>query len=176
MTMLHICTRQGWEKLLGFDGRKDELLDFLKLFLILMLAFSGMGTVEKSSSVEVLIRPSFKGIKSVNRMKRILCAGYALIGAGITFIWRPIQIAEYYTLPGFEHSIQSILLFSETELSMSVGMCFGGIYLLKAMIAVVAGQMLLTLSQKCRQERTVLFLGDIILLIPVAALWFFIES
>lgn len=166
----------GWEKLLGFDGRKDELLDFLKLFLILMLAFSGMGTVEKSSSVEVLIRPSFKGIKSVNRMKRILCAGYALIGAGITFIWRPIQIAEYYTLPGFEHSIQSILLFSETELSMSVGMCFGGIYLLKAMIAVVAGQMLLTLSQKCRQERTVLFLGDIILLIPVAALWFFIES
>ena len=69
--------KQGWNQLLGPEGRQAEVLDFAKLFLILLLALSTLGTIEKTSSVELLIRPSAKGSNAVNRVKFKLCTAYA---------------------------------------------------------------------------------------------------
>lgn len=162
----------GWEKLLGSESKNKEILDFIKIFLVLLLAFSGIGTVEKTTSVELLIRSSFKGNKSVWRMKRILCACYAFIAAGLTFVWRPIQIVKYYPLFGIEKDIHSILLFSDIGFPFSIGVFLGMIYFIKGVIAVAAGEVILTLSEKCNQESTVLFLGSIILFVPIALIWF----
>lgn len=162
----------GWEKLLGPQCKNDEILDFMKIFLILLLAFSGMGTVERTTCAELLIQSSYRGNRSVQWIKRLLCAGYAFIASVITFAGRPAQIAEYYTLSGFEASVQSIMLFSDTDLSLSVGGFVCMIYLIKVIIAVAAGEFILALSEKCTQESTVFFLGSMILLVP-AAIWFF---
>ena len=163
----------GWEKLLGSECKNDEILDFMKLFLVLLLAFSGMGTVEKTTSAELLIQSSYRGNSSVRWTKRLLCAGYTFIASGITFAGRPAQIAEYYTLSGFHADVQSILLFSDTGLSLSVGGFVCMIYLIKVIIAVAAGEIILALSEKCDQESTVFFLGTMILLVP-AAIWLFL--
>lgn len=163
----------GWNQLFGPDGRRKEILDFAKLLLMLLLALSGLGTVEKAFSVELLILPSAKGMKSVNRVKIILCAMYAFVAAGIVFVWRPLQIAEYYTLAGMDYSIRSLMIFSETKWTMPISLYVTVTYMLKAAVAVLAGQLIFYVSRKCRQESTVLFLGCIIFLIPTAVVWFY---
>lgn len=163
----------GWNQLLGPEGRQAEVLDFAKLFLILLLALSTLGTIEKTSSVELLIRPSAKGSNAVNRVKFKLCTAYAFAAAAIVFVWRPLQIADYYSLSGIDYSLRSLMIFSQTKWPVSVGLYLGVIYLLKAASAVFAGQLIFCLSRKCRQESTVFFLGGIIFLIPSAAVWFY---
>lgn len=163
----------GWNQLLGREGWRGEVLDFIKLFLTVLLALSGLGTMEKESYVEILIIPSAKGIKSVNRVKAVLCAVYGMIAAGITFMWRPLQIAGYYTLSGFNYSIRSLTLFSEMGYSVSIKSYLIIICLLKILVAVFAGEFVLYLSRKCRQDSTALLLGSALFFVPLAAIWFF---
>ncbi len=165
----------GWDKLLGTEGRKADIFDTLKLFLILLLAFAGAGTCEKQTSAELLIQSSYKGKKSVSRMKHIICAMYALCAAAITFSFRVIQIGNYYTLPGLDSSIQSLTVFNETKLSISIGTSIFLIYIAKAVLAVIAGQIVLRLSEKLKQEYTVLFLSCLILIVPVIVAYFFLR-
>lgn len=164
----------GWNKLLGSEGRREELLDFAKLFLIMILALSSLGTIEKTSSVELLILPSAKGIKGSNRIKTILCTMYSLVAAAITFVWRPMQILNYYEMSGSQYSVQSLLLFSQIKWQMSLGVYVTFIYLLKGVIAILVGQFLFYLSRKCTHDSTVLFLSSLLLVVPVVAVWFYL--
>ncbi|NCE99421.1 hypothetical protein [Emergencia sp. 1XD21-10] len=164
----------GWNKLLGSEGRREELLDFAKLFLIMILALSSLGTIEKTSSVELLILPSAKGIKGINHIKTILCTMYSLVAAAITFVWRPMQILNYYEMSGSQYSVQSLLLFSQIKWQMSLGVYVTLIYLLKGVIAILVGQFLFYLSRKCTHDSTVLFLSSLLLVVPVVAVWFYL--
>lgn len=164
----------GWNRLLGSEGRREELLDFVKLFLIIILALSPLGTIEKSSCVEMLILPSAKGIKGSNYIKVVLCVVYSLVAAVITFVWRPMQILNYYTMSGSEYSVQSLPLLSQIKWQVPLGVYVILIYLLKGVVAILAGQFIFFLSRKCTHDSTVLFFGSLFLIVPVVAVWFYL--
>ena len=163
----------GWDALLGSKGRKADILDFLKISGILLLAFAGAGTCEKQTSAELLIQSSYRGRKSVSKMKRKICAIYSVIAAVIAFSFRLIQVESFYTLPGLHCNMQSLAVLDGMDLNMSVGICILVIYLAKVILSVIAGQIVLFLSEKLSQEYTVIFLGSLILIVPVLAMWIY---
>ena len=165
----------GWEKLLGKDGLTAEILDFSKLLLILILAVSNLATVEKSSYVELLIQSSTRGSRAVKRIKTVWVTVFALTAAVIAFIWRPLRIADYYTLTGFEYSTKSLMFLSDLNFSMPIGVYLCIVCLIKAAIAVFSAEFVFYLSRKCQNEITVLFLGCVFFMIPMTVLWFWVQ-
>ena len=163
----------GWDALLGSKGRKADILDFLKNLGILLLSFAGVETCEKQTSAELLIQSSYRGRNSVNKMKRKICAIYSVIAAVIAFSFRLIQVESFYNLPGLHCNIQSLTVLDSIDLNMSVGNCILVIHLAKVILSVIAAQIVLLLSEKLNQEYTVIFLGSLILIVPVLAMWIY---
>lgn len=164
----------GWTKLLGAEGKIADILDLLKLFFILLLAFAGIGPCEKQSAVDILIKSSYSGKKRVTHMKRHICRIYTVCAATITFCFRFMQVDKYYGFPGLESNIQSLAIFSGTNLSLPIGIYLLLEYLIKIAIAVIAGELVFSLSEKFYHGYTVFFIGSLIFLVPTIVLWVYI--
>lgn len=169
----------GWERLLGYQGQREEIIDFAKLFVILVLTLSGLGAIERQSHMEMLINVSAVGTTKVNRVKGALCTVFSLAAAGITFLFRPLQLHQYYGLFGLNGSLNSLLMFADrgfSELHISIGVFLAVCFLLKAFIAVCAGHLIFFLSRKLGRDTAALLLSSTCLLTPLIILWMVIPS
>ena len=163
----------GWERLLGRQGQRAEIIDFAKMFVILILALSGLGSIERQTHTDMLINASAVGTRRADRFKAVLCSIFALSAAGITFPFRPLQLHQYYGLFGLNGSLNSLLMFADgpfSGLHIPIGAFLAVCFLLKAFIAVCVGQLIFFFSRKFGRDTSALLLSSIILLTPLIIL------
>ncbi|NJD04456.1 MAG: hypothetical protein FIA99_18115 [Ruminiclostridium sp.] len=151
----------GWDKLYKYISN-----DLLVLLLILV-AFSTVFSNEYALGTDRIIRSSIHGKSSTVTAKFAASFIYALVIYAVFIIIDLVFFKIYYDMPGWHNSLQSIQTFSNSPFAFSIGNYLVILLLTKLLGLMMFGVIILFLSSAFKTSYMPLFIGGIMILIPV---------
>ncbi len=161
----------GYGRLFRGQRIRDDCLNTGKLFLVLILALSGLFAVEYETGVQVHVVTAGKE-ERVARNKRRQSLLYALLAMGVAYLPQYIMVARNYTLPMLWIPVGSLSVFSGLPAWLPVWAVFILIGVIRCLVGGLAVSVILFFSRMCRKTTTTILLSSAVLLLPVAILLF----
>ncbi|MCD8052644.1 MAG: hypothetical protein LUF00_01050 [Lachnospiraceae bacterium] len=157
----------GYGRLFRGQGIRDDCLNTGKLFLVLILALSGLFAVEYETGVQVHIVTAGKE-EWVARNKRRQSLLYALLAMGVAYLPQYIMVARNYTLPMLWVPAGSLSVFGSFPAGLPVWTVFVLVGVIRCLVGGLAVGVILFFSRTCRKTTTTILLSSAVLLLPVA--------
>lgn len=161
--------RTGYERLCGCLGQRDDLLNTIKWFLFLVLAFSSVFAVERETGMEIL-QATAGAKRRIAWRKCVLCGIVLFVSFWIAYLPQYLAVLKHFGLPEQGAVANSLALFS----GFSDGWSILGVLLLMGLLRLLLGAaataLILTFSRKTGNKITTILLGFGVLILPTIIL------
>ena len=155
-----------WDTLFGKKQKVLECIDYLKLFLALILVLCGYGAMEKTYGMDKIIAYSYKGQATVNNHKAGCGILYALLAVIIVFLPRIYSVYLYYGFPNVQATALSLLSIPFVPAGISILTYMVGVQLTRVVIGIIAAMFVLYISDRMGNRLMATFITGIILVVP----------
>lgn len=163
--------QSGWNALLGERGQQQDAIDAGKILFVLILAFSGVFSLEYSSGMTILIRVSRKGSRAVARRKVMLCGIYSILMALIGFLPRFMSLAIHYNFNPLGTNVHSVLLLGGVQTEMPLLWWLICFFICRCIGVMLSGWLILFLSQTLKNTLGAMIASAVLLLVPICLFW-----
>ncbi len=161
---LWLLNESPYESLWGENGESSRQAMAMTAVFSLALLLSGCFTYEKQSGMKKLLFSTIHGRSPLLFRKILLAAALSMIVWGITYGWEAWIFFTTYTLSSLSAPVQSLALFADFPLSVSIRTFFILLNALRFLMLLVCSLLILLLSAIAgRIESSALICSSILL-------------
>lgn len=158
--------QSGYTRIFGPESRKEVVLNFAKLFLVISLLMCGLFSLEKETGVYILQKTAGK-VKTVKRIKIIIIAIYVIVSTLIAFLPWYIAVLKGYGGLVLSAQANSIVWLSYLSPMWSVLEVFLAMGLLYFGISSLAAAIVCFVSNKTENTVITLIVSLTVLILPI---------
>lgn len=161
---LWLLDESPYESLWGENGESSRQAMAMIAVFSLALLLSGCFTYEKQCGMKKLLFSTMRGRFPLLLRKILLAAALSMTVWGITYGWEATAFFTTYTLSSLSAPVQSLALFTDFPLSVSIRTFFILLYILRFLMLFACSLLLLLLSAIARRlESSALICSSILL-------------
>lgn len=149
------------------DDEASDVFDSAKLSFVLAVCFSIYFTMEDTSGMMLLIRPSPMGKRKVLGRKLIVCCGYLIAVWAVSFLPRIFGSAAIYPLNDLDFPAASLPQFASMPDGISIGEALVLMNVSRLLGAVIVTIGIALLAVKIKNPTSVLIVSLLIQELPV---------
>ncbi len=143
---LWLLNESPYESLWGENGESSRQGMAMTAIFSLALLLSGCFTYEKQSGMKKLLFSTMHGRSPLLFRKILLAAALSMTVWGITYGWEARIFFTTYTLSSLSAPVQSLALFTDFPLSVSIRTFFILLYVLRFLMLLICSLLILLLS------------------------------
>lgn len=160
--------KTGYRELFGPEGRKDDLVNTVKLMFVLVLCLSGLFVTERETGVITLQTASGK-TRHVTRAKAICAAILTLSATAIAYLPRFIAVSRGYGGLLFSAPAISVDELASLPAGWTVGAALILITAVRLCLSAIAAGIILLVSGKSRNTVNAIGISLFVVCVPFAA-------
>lgn len=142
-------------------------VDFLILTVGIILAVSGIISMEYQTGALFLLCASKEGKRRIFAKKILICICAVFLLALVPIICRAFHIAAVYPMHSFSASVQNISYFSGFAMSLPIGLFLLLFAIFQTAVAVLAALITLALSLWRKNQAQTIFFALLLLAVPI---------
>lgn len=169
--------RTPWKLLFGKEGTMRAIAYMSEIFLALILLISSCGAMEKEG-MELLIKTTAVGHKSVLQHKKYICVGTAVMLVACVYLPEIISVCNTFGMHNWSSPASSLLYQEGIGQMMTLRGYMIFRMVIRLFFAISAALVILNISQKMQDRIKTILAGVAIFIIPtlfIVGMYMFID-